>query len=55
MDVAEVLDTYVLQRGLKMNQFGYATAIGLFSSVISLILVVVTNYISRKTTEVSLW
>ena len=55
MDVAEVLDTYVLQRGLKMNQFGYATAIGLFSSAISLILVVVTNYISRKTTEVSLW
>lgn len=55
MQVAEVLDTYVLQRGLKMNQFGYATAVGLFSSVISLILVVITNYFSRKYTEVSLW
>lgn len=55
MDIAEILDTYVLQRGIKMNQFGYATAIGLFSSVISLILVVIINYISRKYTEVSLW
>lgn len=55
MDIAEILDTYVLQRGLKMSQFGYATAIGLFSSVISLILVVIVNYISRKYTEVSLW
>lgn len=55
MDIAEILDTYVLQRGLKMSQFGYATAIGLFSSVMSLILVVTFNYISRKYTEVSLW
>mgnify|MGYP001017168323 CR=1 FL=1 len=55
MDKAEILDTYVLRRGLKMSQFGYATAIGFFSSVVSLILVVTVNYISRKYTEVSLW
>lgn len=55
MDKAEILDTYVLRRGLKISQFGYATAIGFFSSVVSLILVVTVNYISRKYTEVSLW
>lgn len=54
-NVAEVVDTYVLKRGLNMNQFDYATAVGLFRSVLSLILVIVTNNISRKYTEVSLW
>jgi len=54
-DVSEVIDTYVLKRGLNMNQFDYATAVGLFRSVISLILVVSTNYLSKKLTEISLW
>lgn len=54
-DVSEVIDTYVLKRGLNMNQFDYATAVGLFRSVISLVLVVCTNYLSKKFTEISLW
>jgi putative aldouronate transport system permease protein len=54
-DVSEVIDTYVLKRGLSMNQFDYATAVGLFRSVISLTLVVSTNYLSKKFTEISLW
>lgn len=54
-DVSEVIDTYVLKRGINMNQFDYATAISLFRSVISLALVVSTNYISKKFTGVSLW
>lgn len=54
-DVSEVIDTYVLKRGLNMNQFDYATAVGLFRSVISLVLVVCTNYLSKKLTEISLW
>lgn len=55
LDVAETLETYVLKRGLKMGQFGYSTAVGMFQSIISLILVVVANYTSKKVTEVSLW
>lgn len=54
-DVSEVIDTYVLKRGINMNQFDYATAVGLFRSVISLALVVGTNYTSKKLTEISLW
>jgi putative aldouronate transport system permease protein len=54
-DVSEVIDTYVLKRGINMNQFDYATAVGLFRSVISLALVVSTNYISKKLTDISLW
>lgn len=54
-DISEILDTYVLMRGLRMNQFGYATAIGLFSSTISLLLVITANNLSRKYAEISLW
>lgn len=54
-DVSEVIDTYVLKRGLNMNQFDYATAMGLFRSILSLILVVGANYTSKKVTEISLW
>jgi putative aldouronate transport system permease protein len=54
-DVSEVIDTYILRRGLKMNQFDYAAAVSLFRGVLSMLLVVMMNYISRRVTEVSLW
>ncbi len=54
-NISEVVDTYVLKRGLNMNQFDYATAVGLFRSVLSLILVVVSNKLSKRFTGVSLW
>lgn len=54
-DVSEVIDSYVLKRALNMNQFDYATAMTLFRSVISLLLVVGANYTSKKLSDVSLW
>jgi putative aldouronate transport system permease protein len=54
-DVSEVIDTYILRRGMKMNQLDYATALTLMRSVMSLILVVTSNQISKKLTEISLW
>ncbi len=54
-EVAEVIDTYILRRGFKMNQFDYAAAISLFRGVLSMLLVVSMNYVSKKVTEVSLW
>ncbi len=54
-DVSEVIDTYVLKRGINMNQFDYATAVGLFRSVISLALVIVVNKVSARLTQISLF
>lgn len=54
-DVADVLDTYVLRNGLKQGYFGMATAVGLISSVISLLLVVATNSASKKINDEGLW
>jgi putative aldouronate transport system permease protein len=53
--VSDVLSTYVYRTGILDNQYSYTTAIGLFQSVISLVLVVTANSITRKLGENSLW
>ncbi|AZN38326.1 ABC transporter permease [Paenibacillus albus] len=55
LSVSEILDTYVLKTGIQQGQFAYSTAIGLFKSVISLILIVAVNKVSKKVSDVSLW
>ncbi len=52
---AEVISTFVYQRGLLDRDYSYASAIGLFNSVINLILLVLVNSISRKVSDTSLW
>jgi putative aldouronate transport system permease protein len=54
-EVADVLDTYVLRNGLQQGYFGMATAVGLVSSIISLLLVVSTNTFSKKINGEGLW
>ena len=53
--VADVISTYVYQRGIVKADFSYATGVNLFQSLISLMFVTVTNAISRRATETSLW
>ena len=55
MDYAEVINTYVYKRGMGAAEFSYATAVGVFQSVISILLLVIVNRIARKFSEVSLW
>ncbi|MBS4208858.1 ABC transporter permease subunit [Bacillus sp. FJAT-50079] len=51
----EIFDTYIYHAGLLQNQFSYTTAIGIFKSVVGLILLVGANFLSRKTTGNSLY
>lgn len=53
--VADVISTYVYQRGIADADFSYATGVNLFQSLVSLVFVIGTNYFSRKYTETSLW
>ncbi|RAP74571.1 ABC transporter permease [Paenibacillus montanisoli] len=55
MQYADILDTYIIQVGLKGGQYGYATAVGMFQGLIGLVLVIIANRISRKVSETSLW
>lgn len=54
-DVSDVIGTYVYRRGLEMAEYSFSTAVGLFNSIINLILLIVANTFSRRMTENSLW
>ncbi len=54
-ETADVIATYVYRRGLIESDFSYATAVGLFTSVIGIAFVVSANRISRSLGETSLW
>lgn len=54
-EAAEVISTFVYQKGLVEASYGYSTAVGLFNSVICLIFLVGANLISRRFSETSLW
>ncbi len=49
-NVADVIETYIYRAGLINADYGFATAVGLFKSIISLILVVAANKINKKIT-----
>lgn len=55
ISASEIISTYVYKVGLLNAQFSLSTAIGLFNSVISCILVVSVNYIARRFSDTSLW
>lgn len=54
-ETADIISTYVYRVGLKDAQYGFSTAIGLFNSVINIILILTTNTICKKLNETSLF
>ena len=56
LEVSELIATYVYKRGLTgVADQGYATAIGLFNSIINVILLIIANTTSKRFSENSLW
>jgi len=53
--VSNIIPTYVYEQGIQRAQYSFSAAVGLFNSVINVILLVTVNYIARKLTENSLW
>lgn len=50
-DYSEVLDLYALNYGIGLSRYSYGTAIGIFNSVISIILVFTANGIYKRVTK----
>ena len=48
LPAAEILSTYVYRIGLLNGDYGYSTAVGLFNSVINVILLIFVNYVVAK-------
>ncbi|MNR56184.1 putative multiple-sugar transport system permease YteP [compost metagenome] len=47
-EVAEIFDTYVYTSGIVQGAFSYSTAVGLFKSVVGLVLVLGANKLAKK-------
>ncbi|MCU6707725.1 ABC transporter permease subunit [Paenibacillus sp. J5C_2022] len=48
LERSEVIDTFVYKTGIAQMRYSYTTAVGLFKSVIALILLVSGHYISKR-------
>lgn len=54
LGVSQVISTYVYSVGIKSSQFSFGTAVGLFNTVINFVFLLVTNFISKRTTGTGL-
>ncbi len=52
---SQILSTYIYNQGLTQGELSFSTAVGLFNSIINIILVIVANFISNKLTDTGLW
>ena len=55
LDTSTVISTYTYEIGLIGGQFSYSAAIGLFNNLINIALLLITNQISKKVSETSLF
>lgn len=54
-ETADVIGTFLYRRGIGMGEFSYGSAVGMFQSLVNLVLIISANAISRKISETSLW
>lgn len=52
---SEIISTYVYKIGLLNANFSFATAVGLFNSVINMILLIMVNEFAKRISDTSLW
>lgn len=55
LGVGDVLGTFIYRQGVTNLDYGYATAVELFRNLISLVLVLSANFISKRINEYGLW
>lgn len=54
-EVSDVIGTFTYRKGLIEQDYGYSSAVGLFNSIIGMILLTVSNGVSRKIGDTSLF
>lgn len=55
MKTADVISSYVYRKGLQEQSYSFSAAVGLFNSVINFLFLIITNKLSKITTEKALW
>jgi putative aldouronate transport system permease protein len=54
-DVSDVISTFVYRNGIQSMRYSLATAVGLFQSMVGMILLLLSNYIANKSGEQGIW
>ncbi|MCL2702141.1 MAG: ABC transporter permease subunit [Defluviitaleaceae bacterium] len=54
IDVAETIDVFVIRWGINMRNYSLATALGMFKTVVSIVLIVGANQLSKRFAQESL-
>lgn len=55
ISVSEIISTYVYKTGLQSAQYSFATAVGLFNSVVNFVILVLANVLAKKTADISIF
>ena len=55
LPVSEIISTYVYKTGVQGAKFSYTTAIGLFNSLVNVMMLLIVNRISRALSDTSLF
>ena len=55
LETSRVLSTYTYEIGLLGGQFSYSTAIGLFNNLLNILMLFISNRISKKISGIGLW
>lgn len=55
LEISEAINTYVVKEGIRQGHYSFSTAVGLFQSVIGMMLMFVSNKVSKTLSETSLW
>ena len=55
LDVSQVISTYTYELGLLGGQYSYSTAIGLFNTIVNVVILLIVNMICKRLSDVSLW
>ena len=53
--VSEIISTYVYKTGLQSAQYSFATAVGLFNSVVNFIILIIANMVSKRLADISIF
>lgn len=55
LDYSQVISTYTYEIGLLSQQFSYSAAIGLFNTVINVVILLIVNAMAKRMADISLW
>ena len=54
-ETADVFSTYTYRMGLQSQKYSLSTAVGLFNTMVNIVFLLFTNWLSNKTTESGLF